>query len=442
MEADLEARVLDLGHLVPLWIPNDVINGENYELSRLRYEARRGGEADIEAHFVCTFRGYTPDIFTYSPGVIQTSPGALTLVDYTFTIPEAPTSLALVSATLQGNSNTSFVVHSAIAPPVNVTELVFRAIPTGSVIPLAGAAVVPCAPGQTGVQGALTLTAGISYTIQCYARNRNNAVGYQDGLIAQILDYIPSGDTTVPPQVTGLGVTTGSYKSLNIVWNGVDATRLRNYEVQLSLNAGFSALQKIVTPKSTDISVTGLANGTLYYVRVRAVYNNGLAGTYSSTASATTTLVSTPDVGSDQILYHHIAANQIGGIHIGANQIGTAHIQANAIDNVKVQANAIDEVNITANSISTIKIQGDAVTSLKRQPVVTLTGAYSIAPSPASQQFNLTHTLGRIPLVTVDTGNSAVTSHIFTLSATEIFIVLTNNMLMIGLSGTFKVYFW
>ena len=444
LEADLETRDLALGTLVPVYIPNDIINGNSYELSRQAYSASRSGEGeDVDAHFALTLRKFNPDIFTYTAGTVQVPAAGLSLTDYTYTIPDAPTALALVSATVQGTSGLTIVVHSATAPPANVTDLVFRAVPTGSVIPLAGEAMVPCVPSQAGIQGTLTLTAGLSYTIQCFARNRGNAPGFQDGLIAQILNYVPAGDTSVPPQVTGLAVTAGSYKTLNISWSGIaDYTRLDNYEVFVSLNSAFTSLVKILTPRSADVTVSSLANGTTYWVRVRAVYKNRLPGAFSNTVSAITALVATPDVGSDQILYHHIAANQIGGIHIGANQIGTAHIQANSIDNVKVQANAIDEVNITADSISTIKIQGDAVTAGKRQPVATLTAAYSLGSAPSGTQFNFTHAIGRIPLVTVDTSNSAVTSHIFTLSATEIFVALENNLPLIGASGTVKVYFW
>ena len=55
-------------------------------------------------------------------------------------------------------------------------------------------------------------------------------------------------------------------------------------------------------------------------------------------------------------------------------------------------------------------------------------------------EFNFTHTLGRIPIVTVDTGNHLCAANISLLSSTQISVTLYNQRSSLAAIGTVRFF--
>lgn len=95
-----------------------------------------------------------------------------------------------------------------------------------------------------------------------------------------------------PATVTGVSVT-GGKDSLTIKWTPNTEPDVANgagvYLVDIATNTGFTTGLLSYRTGEASIVVTGLAQGTTYYARVKAVDSLGLASTsWSATASATT----------------------------------------------------------------------------------------------------------------------------------------------------------
>lgn len=97
---------------------------------------------------------------------------------------------------------------------------------------------------------------------------------------------------TAPATVTGVAVT-GGKDSLTIKWTANTEADVANgagvYLVDIATNTGFTTGLLSYRTGEASLTVTGLAQGTLYYVRVKAVDSLGLASaSWSTTVSATT----------------------------------------------------------------------------------------------------------------------------------------------------------
>ena len=88
------------------------------------------------------------------------------------------------------------------------------------------------------------------------------------------------------PTITGLTVTP-SFESLFIDWDDAAAPR---YEVNVADDSGFTTNNRVYLTDSSQISVSGLAESTTYYVRVRTVnLSQTSVGAWSGTVNDTTT---------------------------------------------------------------------------------------------------------------------------------------------------------
>lgn len=93
-----------------------------------------------------------------------------------------------------------------------------------------------------------------------------------------------------PPQTVGVTATAG-LDNLQLSWTPSTHDDVKYggyYEVQVAKDSGFTTGLLTYQTGNTNISVSGLVHDTVYYYRVRAVDVGGLAGPYSTTASATT----------------------------------------------------------------------------------------------------------------------------------------------------------
>lgn len=96
-------------------------------------------------------------------------------------------------------------------------------------------------------------------------------------------------DTTPPTTPNGLGATAAGTSQINVSWTAsTDNVGVTGYRLERSQGAGSTSFAQVATPAGTSYADTGLAAGTLYNYRVRAVDAAGNLSAYSTTATATT----------------------------------------------------------------------------------------------------------------------------------------------------------
>jgi hypothetical protein len=111
--------------------------------------------------------------------------------------------------------------------------------------------------------------------------------------------YTASTPTNTPPaNVTGL-VSTSGKDSITYYWNATGESDLKNYEVTFSTSPTFaSGNLTFLTGTAATLTVGGLAYGTTYYARVRAVNQGGLSSpSWSVTDTETTGVAPAPTDG-------------------------------------------------------------------------------------------------------------------------------------------------
>lgn len=101
-------------------------------------------------------------------------------------------------------------------------------------------------------------------------------------------------------------------------WTASTATDLSHYDVQSATDIDFTLTVVTRISKTTEWPLTGLVNGTRYYVRIRAVDLSGNAGLYSSITSRIV-----PRTGTDDNEDGSITAVKIANATITDAQIGS-----------------------------------------------------------------------------------------------------------------------
>ena len=130
------------------------------------------------------------------------------------------------------------------------------------------------------------LNTGTTYTFKAYSDSTcSNEVA------------TASSFTTKPAKVTGLSVTGGN-QSLAVSWSA--ETGATGYTIQWKSDGEEFGSGQQATPTSNSHSITGLVNGTVYSVRVRATTGGG-DGAWSDTATGTPAL---PDLWVENITWH------------------------------------------------------------------------------------------------------------------------------------------
>ena len=100
----------------------------------------------------------------------------------------------------------------------------------------------------------------------------------------------------LPAAPSGLTATAASSSQINLSWTN-NATNQTGFQIDQATSSDFAQNLTTVTvgANATTYSATGLANGTTYYYRVRAINGNGDSAN-TSTASATTGVLGAPVV--------------------------------------------------------------------------------------------------------------------------------------------------
>ncbi|NOU71373.1 hypothetical protein GC098_08050 [Paenibacillus sp. LMG 31458] len=196
--------------------------------------------------------------------------------------------------------------------------------------------------GTTFQQYTVTFTTGASNTSAAiYLWRNGTGTGYANGD-----DFEVIGAPTAP---TGLTATAGDGQ-VTLSWNGI--TGADNYKVYRGTTSGTydSTAIATVSGSTTNYTVTGLTNATIYYFAVKASNTAG-DSSFSTEASAAPKAVSSVT---------SISVNGAGGaITLSVN--GTLQMQANVLpsdSNSRVTWNVFEADGITATDKATINANG------------------------------------------------------------------------------------
>lgn len=220
-------------------------------------------------------------------------PSAYTAAAGTATLANAPAALALAAV----DTSSVTLTWSAAGNP---TGSIYRA--------LASTHATPSSPGGAAVLSSQTvsttitfpgLTSNATYFFQIAAVNQNNVItAFTAALGTGTLAAVPS--TAAPTNVTNSSITA------NWGANGNAAATL--FEAQASVDPAFGVVDSASATLSSSALLGGLAQGTTYYLRVRAVNVNGVPTAYAALPSTVT--LNTPP-----------AAPSLAGVALGASSI-------------------------------------------------------------------------------------------------------------------------
>jgi len=115
----------------------------------------------------------------------------------------------------------------------------------------------------------------VSYTANLGATGTTNIGGPTSVAVGMVLPRIPQlPSAPAQPSVSPIGTTTATVGWVAPANNGATIT---TYGIEVALNSGFSPLLINTTSTSLSKALSGLTDGTLHYVRVRA-YNSARLG--------------------------------------------------------------------------------------------------------------------------------------------------------------------
>lgn len=187
------------------------------------------------------------------------------------------------------------------------------------------------------------LTAGNVYTFKVVTRDTSNNAS--TGVTLDVTTAAP--DTTPPEPVTSLATGTIAQNSIQVTWVGSVATDLDRYEVAYSTDGTtFTVASAAVNSSSTSYTVTGLAAGTLYTIRVVAI-DTSVNRSSPVTVQGTTTAAApapTPGAVVYQDNFDRADANTLGTGWTSSN-LG---IITNQVRNLGSSAGGVPSVNYVA----------------------------------------------------------------------------------------------
>ncbi|HWT40086.1 MAG TPA: fibronectin type III domain-containing protein, partial [Dongiaceae bacterium] len=248
-------------------------------------------------HFVYTTTTYSLQYFKIraydkfnQPSAADASASATPTSPFTsdVTAPSTPTALA---ATITNNANglgaKAAVTWTMSSPPSDLAgfNIRYRAVATTNYQYMSG---IDSAARAAQVILDLAYT---NYEFQIQAFDFSNNFSAWSATVTAT-----SPANAVPANVSGL-TSTSSSNAITYSWTAVADTDIKNYEVTFSTSSTFASGNiTYLTGTATTLTVGGLAAGTTYYARVRAVDQGGLT---SAAWSATNTKATTATPLSD-----------------------------------------------------------------------------------------------------------------------------------------------
>ena len=201
-----------------------------------------------------------------------------------------------------------------------------------------------------------------------------------------------------PAQVTGVSASADDYDSITVSWNAVTSTCGSNtlyYEVRWDDDSGFASPQvEDFIPNTTDsYQITGLQEGTPYFVQVRGVCVDFLGyytseGAWSVAASATTDLqppervtgVIADTVSDTEIMVSWVMAIRAGGYVVQWREDGQAF---DASRQAAVTALTYDVTGLTADTRYYFQVVATRSGASDGTPSAEATADTETAPTPA-----------------------------------------------------------
>lgn len=198
------------------------------------------------------------------------------------TRPPPPTALVLATGEVAEGTDVFYVSASWTAPVAWNAKMV-----VGYLVELLDGAAVVQSAQVSGLSHRFTgVRVGTTYTVR--VSSVSSIPTYSNTITANILVV---GDVTPPAVPTGLAVA-AAFRTLTATWNENTEPDVKNgrgaYDVQIATDSGFTANLRTVRVTGTIATFADLSTGTTYWVRVRAVDDDGNSSAYTAGVSATT----------------------------------------------------------------------------------------------------------------------------------------------------------
>jgi hypothetical protein len=330
----------------------------------------------------CEARQYAAAVHTYSAGTLPNGATTAYQPDYSQTPPSAPTGMAITAgsvATANDGTMTARVTAKATPPSVNWAELWLTAIhnTTNEISALVRADSI--GGGEYGA----TLTGlrpGEVYKLQSYAVNAFavqgsvattfNATAIGGG--ATDTTFTAPGQTTLPGDVASISATQRMGRIVEVTWTAVSAAALWGYVLEREVSGVWTEVWRGQATNYRDTDVT-MATAYRYRVKARDTYGN-VSANWATSGTVTP------------------SGNVTGG---SGGDLGT-----------------------------------DTVETSNRTATNTFSVSYTNPGALQAQTQSLTHSLGKVPLLTIDTAGKAsvlVTLKNVTTTAADVLIVGTGN---------------
>ena len=309
----------------------------------------------IPGGVACEARQYAAAVHTYSAGTLPNGATTAYQPDYSQTPPSAPSGMAITAgsvATANDGTMTARVTAKATPPSVNWAELWLTAIhnTTNEIAALVRADSIGGGEYGATLSG---LRPGEVYKLQSYAVNAFavqgsvqstfNATAIGGG--ASVTTFTAPGQTTVPADVSSCTATQRMGRIIEVTWPAVSAAALWGYVLEREVSGVWTEVWRGQATNYRDTNVT-MATGYRYRVKARDTYGN-VSANWATSGTVTP------------------SGNVSGG---GGGDLGT---------------DTVDTTNRTATNSFSVGYTNPAATA------VTSAG--------------ITHSLGKIPLLTVDT---------------------------------------
>lgn len=179
-----------------------------------------------------------------------------------------------------------------------------------------------------------------------------NRIGWPSASLpaAGFTDFQAGVDATLPAGPTGLTIFAG-LRSLIVRWtDNAEADVVLGqgtYRVQVSSNAGFTAIVKDTTVSGIMATFADLNAVTQYWVRIFAIDSSGNQSAPSGSVTAVTGQATGNDIAANVIVSNHIATF---GLDAGVIKFGT--LDGNLATIAHVKAGNIDTSSLTSASIT------------------------------------------------------------------------------------------
>ncbi len=287
-------------------------------------------------------REYDESIYTYTPGALPAGATNGYSPDYTYTPPEAPTNLQVVSQGTSVATDGTLQAYAKIraTPPALNWEVLLAHVTNSGTGEIYQAELSLVAGNyEATVAG---LRPGQNHSVIAFARNASNRSGAPTASVP-----FTSANSTNAPSAPTLVATQYSPKQIFLAWTpsspGAGGTPIAEYRIQRKIGTfSYSDLTRVGRGLSY-VDDDNVVIGTTYTYKITAIDRNGNEGTESNTPAVTpnkiigANLITNEGVGTDQIAQSAVTNNRIAGSAVGASKCNWAY----TINNYVSMANGV-----------------------------------------------------------------------------------------------------